>query len=96
MKINFDTTLKHIDGQDLTDEKKKPIALKAVCIEALMQIVPNEHTSGTVKFERYQLAKKVNGGEVEITPEEVTMLKERIGVVYGVAVVGPAYTLLNG
>lgn len=98
MKIDFNSTLKHIDGKDLTvTDAKIGLTLKAVCIEALMQIVPHESPSGEVKFKRYELALKVNeGGATDITPEEATMLKECIARVYGVAVVGPAWKLLNG
>lgn len=98
MKINFDSTLKHIDGKDLTIKEGVGLTLKAACIESLMQITDSDrNASGEVKFKRYELAVKVSaGGEVEITPEEATMLKERVGEVYGPAVVGPAYKLLNG
>lgn len=91
MKVDVDTTLKHIDGNDL------PLTLKKACIEALMAQTQDDRASGEVKFKRYELAVKVNSGAtVDISPEEAAMLKDLIGKVYGPGVVGPAYKLLNG
>lgn len=97
MKINFDSQLVHLDGVALKTNDV-PLTLKGASIEALMTLVESDRkASGEVKFKRYELAVKVKGGgEVEVTPEEIVMLKERIGEVYGPAVVGPAYKLLNG
>lgn len=97
MKINFDTTLIHLDGTKLK-VKDADMSLKFAATEALMQIAESDRTaSGEAKYKRYELAVKVNaGGEVEITPEEAALLKQRIGEIFGPAVVGPAYKLLNG
>jgi hypothetical protein len=97
MKVNFDSKLLHLDGQVLKN-RDADFTLKSAAIEALMNIAESDRTAkGEDKFKRYELAVKVNaGGEVEITPEEATLLKQRIGEVYGPAVIGPAYKLLNG
>jgi hypothetical protein len=97
MKINFDAFLIHLDGKPLTD-KNGDVNLKTVAVESLMVVIESDRTTkGEVKFMRYKLAEKVNsGGEVELTPEEAAMLKQRIGDVFGTAVVGPAFKLLNG
>lgn len=97
MKINFDAVLVHIDGKPLQVDKSD-MTLKFACTESLMAAIREDETAtGAVKITRYELAVKVNvGGEVEISPEEASLLKERIGKVFGVAVVGPAYKLLNG
>lgn len=98
MKIDFSAPLISIKGEKMKDTEKADLALKDVCIEALMAVVPSdERTSGETKYKRFQLAEKiVGGGEVELTPDEAVILKDRIGVCYGPAVVGPAYKLLNG
>lgn len=97
MKINFNTVLTHIDGEPLKN-KGKELTLKAASVEALMMILESDRSAtGEAKFKCYELAAKVHGGdEVEITPEDATLLKKRIGEAYGAAVVGPAYKLLNG
>jgi hypothetical protein len=53
--------------------------------------------NGESKFQRFMIAQKVHtGSEVELTPEEVASIKKRIGLAFGAAVVGPAFTILNG
>lgn len=97
MKINFDAVLHHIDGKPLKTQESE-MTLKTASVESLMAIIrEDEQATGAVKLARYELAVKVNaGGEVDLTPEEAAILKDRIGKVFGVAVVGPAYKLLNG
>lgn len=68
--------------------------LKTVCVESLM--FNEEGMSGTDKFQSYQLAQKISqGGEVECSAEELALMKKRIGLAWGVNVVGPAWTLLE-
>lgn len=97
MKINFDSVLKHISGENLKTNGED-LTLKGASIEALIAIAESDrNATGEDKFKRYEIAMKVNaGGEVELTPEEVAVIKKRVGEVFGVAVVGPAYKLLNG
>jgi hypothetical protein len=96
MKINFDSELKSIKGEVLKNGEAA-FTLKDASIEALVAMSQDDRSDGTEKFKRYQLAVKVNaGGEIEITPEESAMLKDRIGRLYGPVVIGPAFVLLNG
>lgn len=102
MKINFDTVLKGLDGAALkfatSVEETRDMTLKDASISGLTShVAGDEHTSGEDKFKRYQLAQKVYaGGEVELTPEESSLIKQRIGKCYGPVVVGPAFVALNG
>lgn len=96
MKVNFDLALTDFDGNDLT-EKNETFRLKRAAIEALMVMFPEERDEGEHKYKRFDLASRVHkGGEQEVTPEEAALIKQRIGKLYGPAVVGPAYKLLNG
>lgn len=96
MKINVDTVLKQLNGLPLK-EGDNDFTLKSAAIEALMLMSPDDQAGGEEKFSRYNLAIKVNaGGEVELTPEEAAMIKQRIGKIFGPSVLGPAWTLLNG
>lgn len=97
MIVNFDSNLPDLNGKPLPKNDKEALPLKDVCIEALMAMVMEERVNGETKFKRYELALKINkGGEIDVTPEEATMLKERIGTMFGPAVVGPAFKILNG
>lgn len=97
MKINTEHMINGLDGKPIS-HKEKSLDLKTVCIEALMCLAASdERASGEEKFHRYQIAQKINkGGEVELTPEEVVIIKKRVGEVYGAVVLGPVYELLNG
>ena len=51
---------------------------------------------GTVKIKRYELARKINeGGEVEVTAEDISMIKERVGIAFGTLIVGSVYDILE-
>ncbi len=52
---------------------------------------------GKVRYERWQLAKKIikANGIAELSSEEIVTMKERIGKMYGPAIVGPVYDLLE-
>ena len=99
MKVDVDKMIEGLDGNGIPkDEKGEPTLLKDVCVAALVSELPSdrEKADGAEKFKRYILAGKINkGGVVELTADEVTMLKDRIGKGYGALVVGPAWTLLE-
>lgn len=98
MKIDFSTVLQTLTGvafQIKETDKERDMTLADASVEALL--APSQDETGQQKFEAYQLAAKVNkAAEVELTPEEVAAIKSKIGAAYGPAVVGPAFTLLNG
>lgn len=108
MKINFSSKITTIKGLPMKEavvedgEKiEKEIELKDICINALLTDVPKPQNapieSGREKFKKYNLAKKVgDGGEIEISSEEITLLKEQIGNLYPPMVVGSAYEILEG
>ena len=82
------------------DESGKPIiveeeiVLNKICSNALMQ--PDQKDDGAKKVEKYLLAQKVhNADEVELTVEEISLLKECIAVGYAPLVVGQAWCLLE-
>ena len=57
----------------------------------------SENQTGEEKMEAWGLAKNIHdGAELNLTPEQIVKLKERIGKVYGAAVVGPVYQILDG
>jgi hypothetical protein len=99
MKRNLDAHLVNHKGEPLKEgagENAKTIPLHVICLSALMTDIEGERLSGPDKFAMYQLAGKVcNGGVVDLTTEELAKIKERVGKIYGIAVVGPAYKLLE-
>lgn len=107
MKRDFSTVLRNLRGEIIRvedptrprpeGEEPPPATLAFVATEALMQHVRgDENMSGEQKLRLYRLAGKVvHGGVVEVTAEEIALLKERIGKGYGPNIVGPAYELLD-
>ena len=73
------------------------ITLKRVAVNALQAIFEDERNlDGSEKLKRWQLAMKIHlGGDVDLTTEEIALVKKLIGKLYGASVVGPAWTALE-
>lgn len=108
MKIDFGAILYALDGEpfervdgDKKDNNNKPVlipmTLGHVCAQATLGMIDQDKTAnGVEKYERWQLAGKViKDIEIDLTHEEIVKLKERVGLVYGPAHVGPVYSLLE-
>lgn len=99
MKLNVTTVLKNMNGDDLIEPNAKgeaePVIVRTVIINALM--TPDQKDTGVQKVEKYSLAMDIQKqDEIELTPEQVVLLKETIGKPYGPVVVGPVSMLLDG
>lgn len=93
MKRNFSTSLVDLDGKPYEDKA----TLKTVCLTALVQPLEEDRSqTAEQKLALYTLAKKVNrGGVVEVTAEELTTIKTRVGKMFGVLVVGLVFEMLD-
>ena len=103
MKINMDSVMTAFDGQPLMDKDAKgnpfKLTVKVVILEGLLRVhISDERLSGMEKMKRFDLAKRVFDAKdmVEITPEEVVMLKDVIGLKLPVLIVGQMYKILDG
>jgi hypothetical protein len=99
MLKNFDTVLNDLQEMPILNADKQGATLTAkdATLAALLIANQNKPVSGEEKFKRWQLAQRVSaGGEVEVTPEEITLIKELAGDVYSAIVIGPLYIFLNG
>lgn len=95
MEINFDKKLTNMVGQELTDEKGEPLTLGKLACEMLLTDF-DENTTGTAKFEQYQLARLVyKGGKLEFNKEFIEKIKAVIGKKCAPIVVGTAYEALG-
>lgn len=105
MKIDTTQTIKNLDGTDLKaqvpgDEEGKTrleaLTLKTVMVNSLMSNNQNDKAEGNQKAKRWNLALKVQKEDVvELSAEQITMVKKLIGQGYATAVVGPAFTMLE-
>lgn len=100
MKINFEKVFKTFDGQPIMKgaDSKEPITLKWVSIESLIGIYQDEkELQGEEKLKRYKLAMKIsNGNIIEISVEEIALIKNLIGKAFGTLIVGQAWEYLEG
>jgi hypothetical protein len=71
--------------------------LQKIIVDALQANVKGEESiAGTEKVKRFQLAVKVySGDEVELSAEDIALIKDLIGKLYGPLVVGRSYELLE-
>lgn len=93
---DFSKVLTGLDGQPLKDGDKE-IPLSVVCVNALRGVYRGEEDlSGVEKEKRYKLCERIyEQGEVEISIEELALIKNLVGKGYPVDIVGPAYALLE-
>lgn len=102
MKVNLTATIQQLDGTPLMqppvgDAPAKPWTLRDVIVTVCMNELGDKQEPGTAKLERFLLAQRVYNAEreVDLTAEQVAMVKDRIGRGFGAALVGPAFLLLD-
>lgn len=111
MKRNLQTALHFLDGKPLveatktgTDEagkdiiEQRPITLAGIAVNALLAQHEDERAlPGADKVKRYKLAQKIHdaAGEMDVTAEDVALLKTLIGKTYPPLLVGLAWQILE-
>ena len=78
MKYKLDVPLKELDGSDVVGQNKQVVTVSQQCILALCV---QEEIDGIEKMKRGLLAEKIfkANGEVELTIEEIALLKHLSG-----------------
>lgn len=101
MRIDFDTTLTAFDGSPLPDDAEGTLTLKTVAVTALLSTLADgrghpESLPPASKVEHALLAQTIHGGGViDLTAEQVALLKDRVGRAYAPIVVMRAWALLD-
>lgn len=99
MNINFDAVILDQRGKPMlaSSEGEETVKLGAIAEQALLAAYADENgLPAGEKVRRYKLFNKVSvGGEIDITAEEVTLLKQCIGKGYPPLIVGRAYDLIE-
>ena len=107
MKRNLNVVLKTLKGEPLKEQYVGPddkplerdLTLASVAVTALLASYDDEkNLSGEDKVKRFKLAQQINDadGDVEVTAEQVSLLKSLIAKGYTPLVVGQAYEILEG
>jgi hypothetical protein len=97
MEINFSKNLRDLDGEDLI-EKGQPINLKTVCVNALLaQFRDETDIDGIEKVKRYKLSTKIydSNGNIDLSSEEISLIKKLVGKAFSTIIVGQAFDMLN-
>lgn len=96
MQVNFSAEIKDLSNLPIKAEDR-PLTLSSVCCNALMLTFNDEHSlPGDQKVRRFKLATMVvDGGQVDLTAEDVAEIKKVVGKAYGPLIVGRAYELLD-
>ena len=98
MLIDFNQTLKDLDGVELKPDGKV-MTLRSACTNALVNVSNLEkQIDGEEKVKRYNLATKVHDakGPTDLEAEDIVKLKKLVGNIYGPLVVGQVHLLLEG
>lgn len=109
MKVNINYKFKQINGQPLSDGsfedggKPKALTLQSIMVQSLLAHNEREEKiDANDKYKRYSLAMKINAIEagendhmMEMTAEDVTLLKSLIGKLWSPLVVGQAFEVLE-
>jgi len=102
MKMDINQKLLGVDGVEvLKGEKGMPLTLKDICIGALL--TPNQQDAEKVKWDKYEVFKKLRDAQkqddkiiVEIRSEEITMLKVAVGKTQTPLIMGQCWEMLEG
>ncbi len=99
MKISnvvLDSKLENLSGETLTEGKTDMTVVHA-CSSALLS-ADKEGDTGETKYERWVLVKKIKDrdNDLDLTSEELSLIKKCVGIVYPSIVVGQVYDALEG
>lgn len=102
MKIKTEIVLMNFNGDVLQDNDGKgnltDANLKHAIVNSLLApLQQGKNETGVEKVKKYELAKRVyDNDEVELSAEEVSLIKERLAEVYPPLVVGQCFKILEG
>ncbi len=96
MKLKLDAKILDLEDKPILNPDETEVTLSVVCINALMSTLEQDKgLSGDKKAALFTLALSLKGGNEEVTVEEVAMIKERIGIMFGQLIVGRVYALIE-
>ena len=98
MGINVDGMLKTFDGQVMKDVDSSGNAVEASLKTLLVNAVlaPTKDEKGVDKVRKYELAKMIfKGGEVDLTAEDIILIKKQVGDNFAPIIVGQVFEMLS-
>lgn len=106
MKISLNQKIKDLEGEIITTPKKKgkeiieeDLRLSTVLINSLLANFEDEKgLAGEEKINRYMLAQRIKRKEkttVDLTAENIQLIKPLVAKAYGISVVGKVWEILD-
>ncbi len=103
MKIDFEQVLLNIiTGKPFSEDEKFPdkkLTLKDVCMTSILSGTHEEDIKlpGDAKYKRFALAQKINNsvGPIELSVENIVIIKQQIAKYYVPLILGPAFDMLD-
>lgn len=102
MKRNLNQPINDMNGIPITEphaEGARTVTVKKIAVDALLANYEDERNlSGEDKVKRFRLAQKIHVAEdeIEITAEEISLIKRLVGKGYAPLAVGQVFDLLEG
>lgn len=95
MKIDLTVVLNNFAGEPMGDADGPMTLRRAVQLVLTTSINGDSNLTAELKVKLWNMARQTIEDEVDWTPEDVVLVRDRIGKAYGPAVVGPAFELLG-
>lgn len=97
MNRDFSVKMVSLDGKEELIENGKPLLAKQIVCNALLGSYEDEKLSGEDKVRRYLLAQKIYNSDstVEVSSEDISLLKQLVAKLYTPLIVGQVYQLLE-
>lgn len=100
MKIDFTSPILDLEGKPMK-QGEKDVTLEEIGVTALLANHPDEKLEGSAKIERFGLALRIKAAVkdkvvMDLSAEEIVMLKSLISKAYSILVTGRAWNLLEG
>jgi hypothetical protein len=100
---SLDKPILDLQGNPLKADEKTELTYRAAMVQALAhETPPNPRTgeqsaTGEDRFRRWSVANKIQNAKeaVELTTEEVSLLKTKVGEAFVMVVVGPVWTFIE-
>lgn len=93
--INMSQVLKDFDGKDMK-QSEKPLTLGITCATALGNVLQGDDLRPEETVERWHLSVRLyGGGDQEMSPEQLTMVRARLAKVYPVLIAGQSVSMLE-
>lgn len=98
MNVDFGKVLTDFKGNPLSEQGGPNLKLGMAVELAMVALTPQaQRESGEEKYRNWKIASEAGRCVISsVSPEEVALMKTKIGEFFGAQVVGPAYELLNG